>query len=307
MGYTTLQPSPAALWKLVDRQHGVVARGQLLALGFSSKAIKHRIASGRLHPVWRGVYAVGRPQLSRRGRWMAAVLSCGPEAALSHRSAGALWEIGGEESSVIEVSVPGHVTRRRPGITVHRHKGLADAHITRRDGIPVTTPVCTIVDLAGCLPRDELEAAINAADRRDLTDPEALRRALDELPGWPGVGPLRKLLDRRTFTLTDSALERRFLPVVRRAGLARPVTGRYVNGFKVDFCWPELGLIVETDGLRYHRTPAQQATDRRRDQAHAAAGLTVLRFTHAQVAFDPGHVQSTLAAVARRLQAAATR
>ena len=85
------------------------------------------------------------------------------------------------------------------------------------------------------------------------------------------------------------------------------MTGRYVNGFKVDFCWPELGLIVETDGLRYHRTPAQQATDRRRDQAHAAAGLTVLRFTHAQVAFDPGHVKSTLAAVARRLQAAATR
>ena len=74
-----------------------------------------------------------------------------------------------------------------------------------------------------------------------------------------------------------------------------------MNGFKVDFYWPDLGLVVETDGLRYHRTPAQQARDRVRDQAHAAAGLTPLRFTRAQVRFDPAHVASTLAAVAHRL------
>ena len=78
-------------------------------------------------------------------------------------------------------------------------------------------------------------------------------------------------------------------------------TGRWVSGAKTDFYWPDLGLVVETDGLRYHRTPSQQAEDRRRDQVHAAAaGLTPLRFTRAQVVFEPAHVRATLAAVARR-------
>jgi very-short-patch-repair endonuclease len=113
---------------------------------------------------------------------------------------------------------------------------------------------------------------------------------------------LRETLDRRTFTLTDSELERRFLPLARQAGLPQPQTGRYVSGFKVDFYWPDLALVVETDGLRYHRTPAQQARNRMRDQAHVAAGLTPLRFTHAQVRFEPDHVRVTLAAVARRLR-----
>ena len=101
--------------------------------------------------------------------------------------------------------------------------------------------------------------------------------------------------------LTDSALERLFLPLARRAGLPPPSAGQIVNGYKVDFYWPDFGLVVETDGLRYHRTPAQQAKDRLRDQAHATAGLTHLRFTHAQVRYEPGHVQETLAAVMRRL------
>jgi very-short-patch-repair endonuclease len=111
---------------------------------------------------------------------------------------------------------------------------------------------------------------------------------------------LREVLDRRTFTLTDSELERRFLPIARSDGLPPPRTGHYLNGFKVDFFWPELGLVVETDGLRYHRTPAQQSRDRLRDQAHTAAGLTPLRFTHAQVRFEPRHVRATLEAAARR-------
>jgi very-short-patch-repair endonuclease len=82
------------------------------------------------------------------------------------------------------------------------------------------------------------------------------------------------------------------------AGLPRPETREWVNAFEVDFYWPGLGLVVETDGLRYHRTPAQQARDRRRDQTHTAAGLTTLRFTHAQVRYEPDYVASTLRAVA---------
>jgi very-short-patch-repair endonuclease len=229
---------------------------------------------------------------------MAAVLSCGPEAALSHESAAARWGIRDRENGLIEVSVPTSRNPRPRGITVHR---CAVPQVTEGQGIPLTTPVATLVDLAARLPIDRLERAVNEADRLDLIDPEELRAALDPLSGRKGAGILRRTLDRRTFTLTDSELERRFLPLARQAGLSRPRTQCLVNGYRVDFYWPDLGLVVETDGLRYHRTPAQQARDRRRDQAHAAAGLTALRFTHGEVTGEPGHVIGTLAAVAESL------
>jgi very-short-patch-repair endonuclease len=280
----------------------VVARRQLLELGLGSEAIAHRIRKGRLHPVRRGVYAVGRPQLTRHGRWMAAVLSCGSGAVLSHDSAGVLWEILPAERRGIEVSVPVPRDPRRPGIVVHRRRTLRREDITRRNSIPLTTPTCTLVDIAVTLTPDRLEAAINEADKRDRIDPEALRSALDALRARRGVKRLQAILDRNTFVTTDTKLERRFLPIARRAGLPRPQTQRHVNGFRVDFYWPELGLVVETDGLRYHRTAVQQSRDRLRDQAHMAAGLTCLRFTHAQVRFQPGRVEATLSAVAGRLR-----
>lgn len=175
--------------------------------------------------------------------------------------------------------------------------------VTRRDGIPVTSLACTVVDLAASLRRDELEAAVNAADRQGLADPEQLRAQVGQMPSRPGLVAVKRLLDRHTFTLTDSELERRFLPLVRKAGLPRPQTRQRLNGFRVDFHWPAPRLVVETDGLRYHRTPAQQARDRRRDQVHAAAGWTPLRFTHAQVCFEAAYVVATLKAVAKRLAA----
>jgi very-short-patch-repair endonuclease len=303
MDPTTFQPSARAIWGLVAHQHGVVARRQLLALGCSVEWIKHRIENGRLHPVHRGVYAVGRPQLTKEGEWMSAVLACGPSAALSHASAAALWGIAGERGKGISVSVPAGVCRVRPGIVVHRRAWL-EAVETRRHGIPVTTVIATLVDLAAGISRDRLEAAINEADKLGLVTPTALRAALDDLTARPGLCRLREILDRETFTLTDSQLERRFLPLARRAGLRAPAhRRRKVNGFEVDFFWPELGLVVETDGLRYHRTAAQQARDRVRDQVHTAAGLTPLRFTHAQVRFESAHVEAVLATVVERLQA----
>jgi len=296
-------PNGQTVWKLAAAQHGVVSRSQLLDLGMSSKVIDRRIARGRLHPVARGVFAVGRPELSRYGRWMAAVLSCGPDAVLSHSSAAALWGFE-TQSGRVEVSVPAARFPRRPGIIVHRRGVLAPHGVTRRHGIPVTTPVATLIDLANRLSQRRLEVAINEADKLDLTDPERLRSALASQPSRRGVPALRDVLDRRTFRLTDSELERRFLRIVREAGLPLPQTGRRVNGFKVDFLWPDLGLVVETDGLRYHRTPAEQARDRLRDQTHTAAGLVALRFTHAQVRFEPKQVGETLSAVATRLAAA---
>jgi predicted transcriptional regulator of viral defense system len=285
------------LQSLLASQHGVVTRAQFLGLGFTSEAIDHRIERGRLFRIHAGVYAVGRPELTRYGRWMAAVLSCGRGAALSHESAAVLWGIRSREGRGIELTAPGY--HRRAGITVHRRQ-LADGEVTRRQGIPVTAPVSTLVDLAARVPR-RLEAAVKEADKLDLTDPARLRAEVDALGGRAGVRAIRELLDRRSFTLTDSELERRFLPLACRAGLPAPLTGAWVSGFKVDFYWPDLGLVVETDGLRYHRTPEQQARDRLRDQTHTAAGLTCLRFTWAQVASEPAHVEATLRAVSRRV------
>ena len=297
MGAKIDQRIAKRLWAVVRAQHGVITRAQLLDLGISSKAIKHRIAIGRLHPVYAGVYAVGRPELTRKGEWMAAVLACGPGAVISHSSAAALLDIRADLPGPIHVSA--RTQRRRPGVVVHR-RAVPDAGTC--DGIPVTSPAQTLVDLAATLEPDPLEAAINQADKLDLIDPERLRAELEHFAGVPGVGGLRRTLDRRTFTMTDSELERRFRPIARAAGLPPPLTQQRVNGFRVDFFWPDLGLVVETDGLRYHRTPQQQARDRLRDQAHTVAGLTPLRFTRAQVRFDRAHVERTLSIVAGLLR-----
>lgn len=296
----TIDQRVRELWALARRQHWVVARRQLLELGFSRDWIAHRITSGRLHLLWRGVYAVGRPNVTQYGQWMAAVLACGPGALLSHDSAAALWRIR-RPTTRLEVSIVTGQKRHPEGITAHRRRGLRPEEMTRCHGIPVTTPISTLIDIALRLDRDQLEAAINEADKLNLCDPEEVRSALDGIPARPGVGALRSVLDYRTFTLTDSEVERRLLRIVRSIGMSEPETGVYVNGFKVDFYWPELGLVVETDGLRFHRTPAQQARDRLRDQAHTAAGLTPLRFTRAQVRFQPDYVAETIATVARRL------
>jgi very-short-patch-repair endonuclease len=272
-----------------------------LDLGLSVHSIEHRLARGRLHLLERGVYAVGRPEVDREGRWMAAVLACGPEAVLSHDSAAALWGMRPYSGGRVDVSVPLDSCCQPSRTRVHRRYGLRLADLAIVRAIPVTAPIRTLLDLAIRLPPAKLERAVNEADRLDLVDPEKLRSALSGYRGERGVARLRRLLDARTFRLTRSELERMFLPLTEQAGLPLPLTRRWVNGFEVDFYWPGLRLIVETDGLRYHRTPAQQARDRLRDQAHAAAGLTALRFTHGQVRYEAAHVRKTLAAVARRL------
>lgn len=304
MASKNLQPASTAAWGLSARQHGVVTRAQLLHLGFTSAAIRHRVASGRLHPLWRGVYAVGRPTVSERGRWMAAVLSCGPDALLSHRSAAGLWGIL-RPFRVLEVVVPSDKRRLRPGITVHRHSGSARGRREVVDGIPVTDVVTTLVDVATCVSDALLLRALNQADRRDLVDAGEFRATLDGLPPRPGLGRLKALLDQQGSAFVDTLLELRFLRLVRAAGLPEPELQARVNGYRVDFHWPGLGLVVETDGPRDHRTPAQQSKDRRRDQAHAVAGLTSLRFTEAQVRHEPDRVRETLAAVSERLRSQA--
>jgi very-short-patch-repair endonuclease len=289
-------------WELAGRQHGVVARRQLLALGFNSREVEHRVGRGRLHLVMRGVYAVGWPQLTRERRWMAAVLACGDDAMLSHRSAAALWGIGREERGRIDVSVRRRAELRRPGLLVRGRPKLAATDALEQNGIPVTSPLRTLVDLATELRPLGVERAVNETDKRDLIDPEALRAALDRYEGEPGAPLLRKLLDKRTFHLSDSDLEILFRPIAAEAGLPFPLSKQIVNRWEVDFYWPELGLVVETDGLRYHRTASTQTRDAQRERAHALAGMTPLRFTHYEIKHEPNKVWAELSRAAALLR-----
>jgi very-short-patch-repair endonuclease len=180
---------------------------------------------------------------------------------------------------------------------------LAKSDLTIHRDIPVTSPIQRLIDLATELGPRGLERSVNEADKRDLVDPEELRNALDDHRGEPGVKLLRGLLDRHTFRLSDRELEVLFRPIAAAAGLAVPKTKVLVNGFEVDFFWSELGLIVETDGFRYHRTASTQSRDALRDQTHTAAGLTPLRFSHFQVRYEPVRVRTVLARAKRRLEA----
>lgn len=296
-----LQRRSAAAWSLAGRQHAVVSRAQLLALGFSSDAISHRLRTGRLHEVHRGVYAVGRPDLERLGRFMAATLACGPEARLSHRSGGALWGIRPQPGGRIEVTVPSSSFHRRRGIRLHRRVDPGSPQLVR--GIRVGDPLSILIDLATCLDDEGLEDSINAADHLGLVATDRLRDLLDSTSRL-GAGRLRHLLDSQTFSRSQTALERRFLPIALAAGLPRPSAQHRLGRYRVDFHWAELGLVVEADSLTYHRTVAAQTTDMRRDQAHARAGLRTLRFNHAQVFRQPGYVREVLEDTVRHLGAA---
>jgi very-short-patch-repair endonuclease len=287
---------------MVRRQHGVVTRADLLALGFSRRGIEHRVQSGRLHLISRGVYAVGRRELTPNGRWMAAVLACGDGAVLSHRSAAELWGIGHEKQGRIDVSIRRLSRLARRGVKVRCRPSLPSQNLVVRHGIPVTDPVQTLIDLATELRTLRLERAVNEADKLDLVDPETLRQELDVHVGMPGVKALRRMLDRHTFRLSDSDLEVFFRPLALAAGFALPLSKHWVLGHEVDFWFPDHGLVVETDGLRYHRTPAQQARAVRRDQIHTASGLRVLRFTHWQIAHEPGEVTTILRQIRPHLQ-----
>lgn len=298
MAPTKAAARSAAAWEMARRQHGVLARRDLLTLGFTSDAIKHRRATGRLHQVRRGIYAVGRRELTREGRWMAVILASGDDAVLSHGSAAALWGIG-PEWRLIEISVRHRNWSQLTGVKGRARPSLPDQDVTVHRGIPVTTPMRTVLDQAATPISDaSLERLVNEADaaRGVAFDFRTVRRYCELRHGEPGVRRLRGLLDPETFRLSDSELERLFRPLAIAAGLPQPLTKAIVNGYEVDFYWPDLALVVETDSLRYHRNAIKQSRDLLRDQVHTAAGLTTLRFTHWQVAREPGHVEAILAA-----------
>jgi very-short-patch-repair endonuclease len=275
----------------------VITHAEIDELGYSSQAIQHRLERGRLHRVHRGVYAVGRKRLTQEGRWMAAVLACGETAALSHDSAAVLWRIGRPKPGPIHVSVLVDC-RSRDDIDVHRRKAL---HTTKHKGIRVTTPAQTLIDLAQTWSTSDIEQAIGEADLRGLIGLRALQTAATKA-GRSGAA-LRSVIDDVTFRVTQSQLEREFLRMLKRAGLPLPETQKRFGKTRVDFYWPDLGLVVETDGGSFHRTAKQQEADRRRDQAHLRARRTPMRITHRQVFKDPAETTALLVDVVRALSA----
>jgi hypothetical protein len=283
---------------LAARQHGVVSRAQLLGAGLSSSAIARRVRAGALHRVHAGVYSVGHTALGERGRWMAAVLAGGPTAALSHHSAAALWELRPVDPVAVHVMVPRTGARSRPGLWIHRPRTLRPDEVTARHGIPVTTAVRTILDLAPTLSERDLQRTLEEAIVLRLASATSLDALARSHRGHHGAPKLQRALTTHTpgTTLTRSELEERFLALCAAHGLPRPAVNARVAGLDVDFLFAERRVVVETDGWRYHGHRAAFERDRRRDAALTRAGYRTLRFTHDQVAREPRVVAATVAA-----------
>ena len=269
--------------ELAGRQHGVVARRQLLELGIGRRAIARRLEARRLHPLHRGVYAVGHRDLSRRGWWMAAVLACGPGAVLSHRSAAALWGIREGSPTRVDVSVPRELGERS-ALRI-RMASLDDDEFTTRAGIPVTTVPRTLLDLAATLQPHELDRALESAEALRLADATPLLALLERHRGRRGIAGLRRALARGPLRpgLTKSELERRFLALAHRAGLPRPEVNAWIEVagelIQVDCSWRRQRVIVELDSRTYHQTAAAFERDRERDRRAQAAGWRPVRVT----------------------------
>jgi hypothetical protein len=266
-----MRPKYDTAARLAADQHGVVTRLQLLQAGLTNEAIARRVQAGRLHRLHRGVYAVGHQVLTRQGRWMAAVLACGPGAALSHQTAAAAWDLR-RAGTAIHVTVPGRGGRKAPkGVRLHRSPTLTPRDVTRIDGIPVTRPARTIIDLSRTISADDLEPIVDLADQRHLVDFTDLRAA--------NPASLKAVLRRYDPAPTRSELERRFLRLCDDHGIPRPETNTRIEGLEVDFVWRDRRLIVEVDGYAYHRSPAAFERDRERDVVLQTRGWRVMRFT----------------------------
>jgi hypothetical protein len=261
--------------RIAARQHGNITRAQLRGIGLSDQGIRHRVAVGRLHRVHRGVYAVGRPPVVVLERVCAAVLACGPHAALSHRSALALWQIVRWPRQFEVVVTTGNP--RPKGITVHRCT-IARRDLTVQRGIRVTTAPRALLDCAPQLSDEDLTRAVNDARRERLSDPAVLAELLMRYPHHPGAHRLQPFA-QPTSPLTLSKMEDRFAKLCIRYGLPTPQFNVMVCGYKVDALFAPQRLIVELDSWEYHQDRSAFETDRLRDADTLAAGYATLRIT----------------------------
>jgi very-short-patch-repair endonuclease len=289
----------AAIAELAERQHGVVSRQQLLGLGFSRREIEQRIHSRRLNPLHPGVYAVGHRVIPRQGRWMAAVLTSGPEAVLSHWSAAALWMIRPNSREKIDVAV---LHRSRSSSSIRRHvSGVPEDERTAREGIPVTSVHRTIFDLAASEDVDVVSAMIKEAEHRRLWDRLSLPDLIERYRGKRGSRKVRTALERlgeEPAGRKRSKLEERFAPFLRQRHLPLPRFNDWIvlgdRRFRVDCHWPGTGQVVELDGWQGHGTRSAFRDDRARDRRLRAAGYSVTRITWNQLDDEPEAVAADL-------------
>lgn len=269
---------------LAARQHGVVSRRQLLDLGLSRTMVQSRLDTGRIRALFAGVYLVG-PVEPKRAREMAAVLAGGPHATLSHTSALGLWNLfPAEPDTPIHISVPFGGRFRRVGIVFHRVQPLAPDERVSVDGIPVTSPIRTIVDVAGMLGSRELELVVAAAERSGLIGDGDLPALPERYARRPGMAMLRKFVrDRANLEFTRSEAERRCLSLLLEAGLPRPRTNFRLGPYEIDLFWPEERVAVEIDGWAFHGTRSQFEGDRRKDAWLCARGIEVIRLSWRQI------------------------
>jgi very-short-patch-repair endonuclease len=291
---------------LAERQHGVVARRQLLALGLTPTMVLHRIRSGPLVLLHRGVYAVGHRRLRREGFLMAATMAAGDGAVLSHRDAAWMHDLWRGERATVEVTTAGRPSRH-PNLRIYPRRPLAPEDLTVVDGIPTTSVARTLVDLADVLPPHQLTKVLSEAERLHTFDGRAIEAAYERTWGRNGCGPaaLRAALDelrRVGARLTRSELEERFVALVDAAHLPRPRLNAHVEGMEVDALWPDRRLVVELDGYAFHHHRAAWQRDHEKTNALKDLGYDVRRFTHRDVVEAPGRTATRLA---RALRAAA--
>jgi len=298
----------AALAALAAGQHGVFSLAQLRALGLSAAVVHKRATAGRLHRIHQGVYSlVPLGLLAREGRWLAAVLACGPGAVLSHRSAAALLRLRPAGWTRIEVTVPGRSGRRRNGIEVHRSTTLGAQDTTRVKNIPCTTAARTLLDLAEVVVRRQLERAFDESEILELFDLRSINDQLERNPHRLGPAIVRAVLEEHYVgsTATRTELEEAFLSLCRRAGVPDPQVNEWIDfgdgGLPIlaDFVWREQRVIVETDGRRVHDTRRARERDPRRDQRAILAGWRPIRTTWRQVMHRPHELQPTIVALVK--------
>lgn len=279
---------------LVRATHDVITLDELVADGVTEEEVRTLLRREHLFRIHYGVFlTTDRP--SHKTLCFAAVRHCGDDARVSFASGACLWDVADEPDGWPVVTVPAHrMTHGAKGIRVRRSR-RPDAGASR-DGIPVTTLHRTIDDISRTLPIPSLIAAVGRAERNHAVD---LSRLYDDARSRK----LRRVL--ATYVagrgLTDSELEARFIDVVARTSLPEPQKQRAQAGGRVDFIWPELGLIVEVDGWDSHRGRVAFQEDRRRDRDHWRRGLQTLRYTWADVTLTPADIAADLELAAQRV------
>ena len=293
-------PKDRLIAELAALQCGVVARRQLLVMGIGTGAISTRIRRHQLHPLHRGVYAVGHLALLPLARETAAVLAGGPGSFVSHRSAVVVWHLApADGDSSIDVTVRSSGRGARPGLRIHRSRLIEAGDVRHLRGLPVAGPARALIDFAEEASNRELERALHEALARNLVNVRGLLADAERFRGRRGVARIRRIVNESDHPmLTRSEAEERFLELIRSGQLPSPEVNVLVEGYEVDFLWREARLIVEVDGFRFHSTRRAFERDRRRDADLQTAGFSVLRLTWRQIVDEP---YATVARTARAL------